>query len=733
MLKLEKSSIDVKKASILVVVINAILAFLISGLTNQELMRNVFHALQGTFQPDENLVLYILENGIAGGLSKARWLRMDIIFLVLSFIAAHFIYDLKKLYDFLFKYRFIIAGILLLFLVANGLHGDSLACYDYYIQHGEGSEFVYPVLGKERELRTDEWMVNSPMTLNWLLRDGVVGRPGVVQVLMRPSVLLEWIVSKVFGIAGFYSFCWYFPIFLGGLLTFEFFRYMTKDRRGVSMLLTLMIYCSSFFQWWNTPTTLMLSLHGALLFFALYFKYETWKTKIPCLYLTVVFALQFVRILYPAWQVPFGYVALLLGIWILLENKEKLKKMPTKEKGMLLLFIVLAMVALYYFFVQNKGYFDSILGTEYPGHRVDNGGGWNFYKLFGYIPALFYGVTSSINASENSMIISLFPIPMLLTGYRFYKEKKLDYLKGGLMVVSVVFLIYTLIGIPKVLASVTMLGWSTSVRCADVIGYLQILLLAALARDGMFDVSAEKVEKKNIKLIVVSCTLSFVACLCAHSQNEAIPKPLYGILFALFAFLFYTLLDYKNLRWRKAGVMSLVFVCIFTGIFIRPISYGFDAITSKPLYQKIQSLRAEKDSPEEDTYLAYDSIIMQSYLKASGANVVNFVNTTPNILLYLLLDPEGKYVKIWNRYEHVKVVFSDGDETSFSLLQNDQIEIELAWKDLVLLNVDYIVSQEEISADNPWFQLKKEYDEAGVYIYSVEYSDEAKEYKESRY
>ena len=220
-----------------------------------------------------------------------------------------------------------------------------------------GSDLVYPLIGKERSIRSDEWLVNTSGMLKWLLNgDGVVF-PRLVNGITEPSLYLGWLVYKVFGAVRYYSFIWYFPIFTGAVFTFEFFRMFTKDKRLVSMLLTLMIYMSSYIQWWNTSSLLMLSIHGALLFFWLNFDQKVLWKRALCLYLTAVCFLKFVRILYPAWQVPFGYVALLLGVWIIWQRREEIASMSKETKLLMGAAAVFMVVVLGIFIYQNMGYF----------------------------------------------------------------------------------------------------------------------------------------------------------------------------------------------------------------------------------------------------------------------------------------------------------------------------------------------------------------------------------------
>ena len=47
------------------------------------------------------------------------------------FIELHFVVDINTLYTKIFRYRWILGGIVLVFLVINKYNGDSLACYNY--------------------------------------------------------------------------------------------------------------------------------------------------------------------------------------------------------------------------------------------------------------------------------------------------------------------------------------------------------------------------------------------------------------------------------------------------------------------------------------------------------------------------------------------------------------------------------------------------------------------------
>lgn len=169
--------------------------------------------------------------------------RVKILFLVFAFLCLHFFVSIEKMYNFIFSKRWIIAGFLLLFLVCNKYHGDSLAMYDATVQQGLGSEYVQPVLGKARAIRSDEWVVDTPINLSTRYLDNPYGKfnniirgtdtintniLNPITALSNPIGLIKAGIIKFFGYEYGYSFGWYAHIFLTFLLQIELFMILSK-------------------------------------------------------------------------------------------------------------------------------------------------------------------------------------------------------------------------------------------------------------------------------------------------------------------------------------------------------------------------------------------------------------------------------------------------------------------------------------------------------------------------
>ena len=78
--------------------------------------------------------VWTLNSGIQIGGLRILLYRAFILFFVVFFLSLHFVYPVKKIYDFMFKYRWYIGIGLLLFVTIFKINGDSMAYYTMTIQ-----------------------------------------------------------------------------------------------------------------------------------------------------------------------------------------------------------------------------------------------------------------------------------------------------------------------------------------------------------------------------------------------------------------------------------------------------------------------------------------------------------------------------------------------------------------------------------------------------------------------
>ena len=125
--------------------------------------------------------------------------------------------------------------------------------------------------------------------------------------------------------------------------------------------------------------------------------------------------------LYPAWQVPMGFIILSMMVWILIENDEW--KHYQAADWIIFGIDVLFMFSIIARFIWiDMEYITGISETVYPGARVEYGG-MSVQKLLGYLYVMFAFIMPQANPCEMSCIAVAFPLGLLLDGYVLYKQR----------------------------------------------------------------------------------------------------------------------------------------------------------------------------------------------------------------------------------------------------------------------------------------------------------------------
>lgn len=654
--------------------------------------------------------------------------RAYIVYFVFMFCGLHLIVPVKKLYNWIFDKRWLLGIVLLIFLTINRYHGDSIGYYTNAIQPGSGTEASYPIFGETRPIRSDEFVATTPSVLassygetpytkynNIMRGDATLNIVnGVYLSYATLGYAPQELVYAVLPVEYAFSFCWWFPLILGFLMSTELFYIITNKKKLLSTTGAFLIVFSSFFLWWGF--SIYYTVAPGVIVCLHYFlqSKEKWKKVLFGVGTAICFSV-FVTNLYPAWQVPLGYMFLAIGIWLLHDNWDKIKRLK-KDEWIILGGAVLFMVSLIVSYLLSiSEYMGTIAQTAYPGERVDTG---SFYwsKLFYGAQSLFYAYKDIGNPSEAGTFFSLFPIPTIAAAYCWIKEKKKDWLTGGLLLVQIPMLIYITTGFPEIIAKVLLFSNSTTYRTIDIIGLMQIYFLVIILS-----------RYENVKKMPLLVAIPFgilVAFMNIFVSTRDFPEymNLYQniIMFLIIAALCIGIMVSLKEKMKYVLMVTLIIISIFTGSYVRPVMKGLDAIYSKPVASKIQEI-CEQD-PEAKWLTSGGGIVLSAYSVACGASTINSVNTYPNLELWEKLDTDSKYEEIYNRYAHVNVVFTN-EETSFELIQADFMQVNLSYKDVEKIDAKYLLTLEALNVDtnNQYVEFEKIYEENGSSIYQIIY------------
>ncbi len=649
-------------------------------------------------------------------------------FLTIAFILflLHIFIDIKVLYGFIFKQRFLLGLFLLVLLVAAKINFSNIAVFNQYVQPGKGNEFISPIFGTPRAIRSDEWGVSTPRTLTYQYcagekyNDIIMGTEtpnlSATNVLLSPAIIAKPIYIGYLFLSADYAlaFQWSGLFILAILMVNEFFLVVTKEKKVISASLSCVIVFSSFFMWWSGVVGIVYGT-GATAYIYRFLNTKAFKRRVFYGIVVAILGASFVCDLYPAWLVPSGYIFLSVIIWAFISNFENIKRFIIKDWVVFGLVIALALTIIGLYYINQLDYLNAISSTTYPGAREDFGG-FSLNKLWEYPASLLFPFKSGGFAeSEHGTFFSFFPLPMLLSVYLLFKSKKKDILSIFLLTVALFLTIYCTVGLPTFLAKITLISNSTIWRAADYLGFIQIVILARVLSEYEEN---NIVIPKTLGLLVAAALSIFTVLNCLSNFPEpGYMSKLYTVVSILYIFLMaYCLMSEKRDQVRKAALISLAVLNIFSAAFVLPIQKGADPIYSKPVAKEIARITR---SSADAKWIAVDQFIEANFYAACGAKVINSNNYIPNITMWKALFPNGEYEEIYNRYAHLIISFTD-DTTHLSLNQADLITLYLNYDDIEKLQAEYLVSKREFTShEQAVIDAEEIYSEDGIFIYRI--------------
>lgn len=661
------------------------------------------------------------------------WDRLPIFAVILMFAFLHAILPLNIMYEFIYKKRYLIALIILIYIVIMGYSGSSIGVYDSYINPEDTNIYYSPILGQARPIRSDEWNTGTPIAISQTVgenkyeyhSDKLRGAPTDVLSIMGSPVLDITLLGKpfnigyiIFGAERGLSFFWYGKIIALMLASFEFFMLITNKKKLISLFGMILVVFSAATQWWSMIDVMLWGML-ALVLIDKFMLAEKLKIKILCTLGIIVSAISYIFVFYPAWQVPFVYIYLAVFIWIICKNR-KVYKINWKDILMVLVAILAVVGVLVYYFIMSKDTLTAVTSTAYPGERFELGGG-AAYVAFSYVYSFLFPYTHMINPCELSGMISLFPIPIIVAViYLIRNRKKSDFaFLIPMLVVSIVFSIFTLFKTNELFAKFTLLYMVPASRLAVPLGLTQIILMIYIMAHCKKE---DNILNKNISIIISVIASMFILSIAINTDSENVMGELTSYICGLIVLVSIYLLFNINKEKNKEKLIALLIpIALLTGATVNPIQRGISVITEKPVAKKIQEI-VEED-PENNLWVVEG---YPNYALANGAKVVNCVHAYPNFEFYKIVLGEEEFEKeenqiIYNRYAHIQLEISE-DENSIELIGQDNIRLSVTVEKLKELNIKYILTRRDLKEfETEEIKLNEIYREMEMIIYKLEY------------
>ena len=676
--------------------------------------------------------------------SIARTLALFLVLSLLLYLLDSYVKSLPKL---IYKYRFLLAAIIVIIGVLLKLNGSSLGSWGYYLEDST----INTLWGIPRYIRSDEWIVNISIAFS---QDHNSYAPfsdivrGSMTNMSLPMYAPNWSLSALFqpfswGYLLFdldhgLAFSWIMPKVALFMASFECAMIYTHKRKPLSLAAAFLLSFSPLIVWWNVNTFL---LFGQLLVICLYhyLRSEKLRGKILSSAGIAYFASCYLMLLYPAWQVPFFFVFALLGLWIILEYRKDRRNSITPKTFKSIRDLLILLCWLLVFTAIIVSVFNSATealqatnATVYPAGRISTGGDLLSNTIVNYPVAPFFTFITSdstyvLNACEEATMFSLFPLGLLLGCYLIYKRK--DSLLTMLVIIQAIFLLYAFIGFPEWLSRITLLSNVPAGRILFAIGFIDILLLL---RSATLLLEAPQRSLKRSPLLTVKMTAVFAVVVAIIMSTIAlIPHTgyltlfqkiiMYGVMILLISQVF-LLIRTKESIWQKLLAVSVGLIIFVSGVSVNPIQVGSSTLTENKLYKEIEAI-----ADSEETLWISDSImgrVMANFCVAAGAPTINSLNAYPYLERWEALDPKGEYAAVYNRYAHIDITLQNSHNTSFELLSDDFFSVQLNWHDLEKLGVTHILSANQfLSSPVEGVSLTEISSASGYYIYLVTYSE----------
>lgn len=650
---------------------------------------------------------------------------------------------LKQGFELIYKYRFVLSFLLLIMLVSFKISGSSMGCWKLFL--GDGESGIR--LGEPRVWRSDEWGTLTPLcfrqqyntlgaynrysqTLGSILTDNmlVYGQPSWdVLTLFRPFYWGYLFFGSERGLSWF----WCSRMIVLFLSWFELGMLITDGQKKLSVMLSVCVSFAPFLQWWFAINGLVeMLIYGAC--FVLGSNYLVSRAfnprKIAVAVGMAVCAVGYVLTFYPTWMVPvaWGFVPLFLWVVIWKFNRNVLRRVDVVP--WLLIFVITA-AGLTVLAVTSWDVIKAELNSVYPGNAPSSSGGTGLWWMMKYPISLVSRFSMNELIVENSSIICFAPAGVVLALWVIIKEKKKDPLLILLLGMNLFLAWYYCVGIPKWLAKMLLLSFVNSNRGPQVLGFLRLtLFVRAVALK-------EKAPKRWLAALaaVISSAVPMRLALgftkyepggLRYEYFDTAEKIL--VVWAIIAVVFYLLYRARKSKYTMA-VLGVCTVVLASSIWINPVAKGVPEITKSETMQQIRDL--VKEDPQA-IWLVVDMAYPATNIPAmAGADCLNTTQTYPQKTRWEMLDPEGEYEDIYNRYCHIRA--SLGSKTMLELVSTDYVEVTLSPEDLKKLNIRYIVStndfDERIAAGttniftDSGIEFQKYYEGAQLSIYRCVY------------
>lgn len=668
-------------------------------------------------------------------LSSLNILRMTILVVGIAAICFALYFFGRQIGEFIYRFRWPLGIGVILLAVVFEISGSSIGMWKDFMPDPNISD-TGVLLGQDRAVRSDEWAVHTPMTLSQYYSDFSVfgdifrGRSTDMYIVYGQPVMDWSIIFRPFQIGYLFlspargmAFYWVGKLVILILVSFEMGMLITKRNKLLSLTYAAMVAFAPVVQWWfgaNSFPEMLIYGQGIILCVAVYMQTTKYWQRILCGIGFVITGGAYILVMYPAWQIPFFYVFLLVGIWIIIERYKEFKFSAKKDIPIIAGSVILLAGCMLFIVVRSWDTIQAVMNSAYPGARVEIGGiGLSYF--FRYPANLLLPITTTnmpANESELSSFFDLFPIGLILSLLVLFKDKVKDKLLLLMWVLQIFLGAYVVLGFPEALAKVTLLSNSQANRAVIALVFANVIML----------IRSMAVRKYHLKAYITIPASVIMGVAVAYYGKRLVYgeylKSIYIVILAVVCSVLFFLALHNSKRIQTAFCAAMCITMLFAGGLVNPVRSGMDVIDDNRLSQAIRQIQQE----DGGIWIAESgSWVEGNFVAMNGAPTLNSTNTYCNSDIWSKIDPTGQYEEIYNRYAHISVNLVNDIPTTVQLMQTDLIQLSLNVHDLDEFGIKYIFTPRAIEAfdcDECTFDLVYSEQDLSRRIYEVNYAEQ---------
>lgn len=578
--------------------------------------------------------------------------------------------------------------IVLAFMLVLGsfkISGSSVGMYNQLFDRAASDQSL--IAGQPRELRSDEWLVNTPTTISQTLTgyhrvnhaNGNGQDVSLVadapykdwSIIFKPTNLFFFILSPEIA----FALRWWAMGYILIMSVYFLVLHFLPKKIILACLFSVIFYFAPIMQWWYQNVNLLsvgYAFFAALLFLKLLETKRTVCIKLGLAVGTAYFVTCFALILYPPYLIPIAYaVSVSVLSWLLHMHGTNIIKVFRKSFAYIILAFLITVLSTGAFYTTRSNAIKALANTSYPGKRVIAAGDAPKLHILNshFAPVLldddkainYYPEVGLGNQSESSQFI--FPlITIMMLGisicYKRYEfDKVITYqLLGPMLLLGLVFarLFFPHFDFIWKLTGISSIPHNRLVICIGIILFFLLVFCIEQLKFKKLKFSRMFVLLFALSNLLIYAVLFYVTTQKTPSLTNGLNIYTIIILVCVMPIFGYLLVSRKF----RLALGLLAIYSLASTLQVNPLYKGFGYAANSQLSQTIRTI-AKTDNSKWVTTI--DNWKIQNFTYLNGANSLSGVYIYPQNELWKPLDQDGSKFTSYNSFQYATFNIDDGE------------------------------------------------------------------------